>query len=68
MEHDSEVRLLASLHQEKWEKVLLNSLLGVMFVLCLALGIYFSINPFTNDEIKLLQENRLREMNISLTI
>ncbi|KAF2368769.1 Sodium/solute symporter [Trinorchestia longiramus] len=54
--------LLRNLHQEPWETRLLNTLLGVMCVLCVSLYTVFSINPFTMEEVYDLQFQRLQEL------
>uniref|UniRef100_A0A2P2HZC4 Sodium/myo-inositol cotransporter-like n=2 Tax=Hirondellea gigas TaxID=1518452 RepID=A0A2P2HZC4_9CRUS len=60
-----EDKLLSTLHQEPWENRLLNSLLVVICVLCLVLYVVFSINPFTEEQVKQLQAERLLEMGLA---
>ncbi|KAK7077022.1 Sodium/myo-inositol cotransporter [Halocaridina rubra] len=63
------LRELSNLHQEKWEQYILNMMLFCIIVVALFLFIYFSINPFTKEEVQELQNNKLAALgyhNITL--
>lgn len=53
---------LTNLHQETWEKYLLNSMLVVILVAAVALFVYFSISPFTEEEVRDIQRRKLEEL------
>lgn len=53
---------LTNLHQEKWENYLLNFMLVVILLVMMGLYIYFSINPFTQEEVHDIQRARLHEL------
>ncbi|XP_045592204.1 sodium/mannose cotransporter SLC5A10 [Procambarus clarkii] len=53
---------LTNLHQENWENYLLNIMLVAIIILTLVFYTYFSINPFTTEEIYEIQRNKLHEL------
>ena len=53
---------LTNLHQESWERKLLNTMLVVIIIVTIVLFTYFSINPFSVEEVKEIQRKRLDEL------
>lgn len=53
---------LSNLHQEKWENYLLNFMLVLILLVMAVLYIYFSINPFTQEEVYAIQRTKLQEL------
>ncbi|XP_063604901.1 sodium/mannose cotransporter SLC5A10-like isoform X2 [Penaeus indicus] len=53
---------LTNLHQETWEKRLLNSMLVSILIIAAACFVYFSINPFTEEEVHDIQQKKLEEL------
>lgn len=53
---------LTNLHQETWEKYLLNSMLVFILIIAVSFFVYFSINPFTEEEIHDIQRKKLEEL------
>ncbi|XP_068221656.1 sodium/myo-inositol cotransporter-like isoform X2 [Palaemon carinicauda] len=53
---------LTNLHQEPWESRLLNTMLIIIIIITLVLYTYFSINPFTKEEVYDIQRKRLEEL------
>lgn len=53
---------LTNLHQEPWETYLLNIMLIVIIIVSLVLYTYFSINPFTVEEVHDIQQKKLHEL------
>ncbi|KAG7169194.1 Sodium/glucose cotransporter 1-like 2 [Homarus americanus] len=53
---------LTILHQEPWENNLLNALLVVIIIIALVFYTFFSINPFTIEEVHDIQHNKLHKL------
>lgn len=53
---------LTNLHQETWEKYLLNSMLVIILLIAVACFVYFSINPYTVEEVRDIQRKKLEEL------
>ncbi|XP_071537324.1 sodium/glucose cotransporter 4-like [Panulirus ornatus] len=53
---------LTNLHQEPWERYLLNIMLIVIIIISLVLYTFFSINPFTIEEVHSIQQKKLHEL------
>ncbi|KAG0721960.1 Sodium/myo-inositol cotransporter [Chionoecetes opilio] len=53
---------LGHLHQEKWENNLLNVMLVVILMVMVSLYTYFSINPYTEEEVFAIQRAKLHEL------
>ncbi|XP_064103539.1 sodium/mannose cotransporter SLC5A10-like isoform X3 [Macrobrachium nipponense] len=59
------VAQLTNLHQETWECRLLNTMLFIIIIITIVLYTYFSINPFTKEEVYKIQRERLEELGYS---
>lgn len=53
---------LANLHQEKWENYLLNFMLVLILLMMVVLYTFFSIDPFTEEEVHAIQRAKLQEL------
>ncbi|XP_064103538.1 sodium/mannose cotransporter SLC5A10-like isoform X2 [Macrobrachium nipponense] len=53
---------ITNLHQKHWEKIVLNTILVSILILAGVLFTFFSINPFTEEEVHQLQQDKLREL------
>ncbi|KAK8741292.1 hypothetical protein OTU49_002601, partial [Cherax quadricarinatus] len=53
---------LTNLHQERWESYLLNFMLVIILILTLVLYTFFSINPFTTEEVYEIQREKLHQL------
>lgn len=58
-EHIAQLR---TLHQEKWERYLLNTMLVIIIVVAIVMYTVFSINPFTEEEVLKIQRAKLHEL------
>ena len=56
---------LTNLQQKKWEDYLLNVMLIVILLVMVSLYSYFSINPFTQEEVYAIQRNKLHDLGYS---
>lgn len=62
MAMNEHIAQLTTLHQEPWEKNLLNVMLVIIIITTVACYTYFSINPFTEEEVKEIQRKKLEEL------
>ena len=62
------LQALQTLHQEPWEKTLLNGLLAAIIALALVCYVAFSINPFSADQVKEIQQSKLVELGFNFTL
>lgn len=62
MAMNEHIAQLTTLHQEPWEKNLLNVMLVIIIITTVACYTYFSINPFSEEEVKEIQRKKLEEL------
>ncbi|XP_027227877.2 sodium/mannose cotransporter SLC5A10 isoform X1 [Penaeus vannamei] len=62
MAMNEHIAQLTTLHQEPWEKNLLNVMLVIIIITTVACYTYFSINPFTEEKVKEIQRKKLEEL------
>ncbi|XP_063843627.1 sodium/mannose cotransporter SLC5A10-like isoform X1 [Scylla paramamosain] len=62
MAMNEHIAQLTNLHQKKWENYLLNFMLVVILLVMMGLYTYFSINPFTQEEVRDIQRAKLHEL------
>ena len=53
---------LTHLQQLKWEKIVLNTMLIIVIAVTIALFTFFSMNPFTKEEVYEIQRKKLEEL------
>ncbi|MPC42544.1 Sodium/glucose cotransporter 4 [Portunus trituberculatus] len=62
VEMNEHIAQLTNLQQEKWENYLLNIMLVVILLVMMGLYIYFSINPFTQEQVHDIQREKLHKL------